>query len=127
MDENPYKSPESVSEVERQTAKAPTKLVKRHAKVAFYGNMACWGLFFFQMVIFEISRTLGVGERFRYNWAWLVLCAFLIHALLVGAAIAFWAWRNPKSKWPVVAATVLGCSPFLLCAIFALFVLIRLG
>ena len=100
MDENPYKSPESVSEVEKRPQKQPAKPPNRYYYAAMCGLMAFLGLVTSQGVIVGIERAM--------------LPIYALVACLVGILIAWRAFRDPESKWVFAVACLLGVSGYTL-------------
>ncbi len=103
MDDNPYQSPKSVPKLEKRPLKPPN----RYSNALCYGLIAFWGVLGAEMATVQIALTPDWSKPLLYGW--FAACAFP-----VGLAIAFWAWRNPKSKRPALAAMLLAVCPFVL-------------
>jgi hypothetical protein len=116
MDENPYRSPESESEVEKRPRKPPN----RNVKAAVWGTATYGGLSMFLAFIVRLLLELGLEPIIRPDAPLFVIVVTAI-AGPVGVAVAWWTWRVPESKWPVVVAMLLASSPFLLLVIVLVF------
>ena len=116
MDENPYKSPESVSEVEKRPAKSSSLYVS--AMLRALGTLL--GLVFSQAIIMQCFleqldiRPSGAERR-------VLVLVFVLIACPVSMLIAWWTWRVPESKWAYVTAKLLGLSPFALLIVLTLY------
>jgi hypothetical protein len=120
MEENPYKSPKAVPKVEKlpaqsapEVAKRPSRLFKRYFFAPLFGFVAFGGLFCFELGMILAAFELGLlsgSLELPGGLEWLVWCALAVVPLSSGAAIAFWTWWNPESKWALAVALLLGLS-----------------
>jgi len=96
MEENPYKSPESEWEIEKRPSRPdPQWLETPWVKAVLYSFIAWGGLTMLQAVIVDtfwpdVAPTLQLKRQMLPKYALL--------ALPIGALIAWWTLRAPKSK-----------------------------
>ena len=116
MEDNPYQSPEAAPEV----GKRPKKPPNRRVMAAVWGMAAYGGLSMSLAFIVRLLLQLGLKPIIRPDAPLFVIVVTAI-AGPVGVAVAWWTWRVPESKWPVVVAMLLASSPFLLLVIVLVF------
>ncbi len=115
MEENPYRSPEPVPQVEKR----PTKPPNRYLNAGLNGLLSFVGLGILLAGILGVFLSPNVRLISRSSFP-LSVMAIAVIAGPAGAAVAWWTWRAPESKWPAVTAILSGSSPL------ALFVLVVL-
>ncbi len=122
MDENPYKSPECEPLAVTQRSKLADPAENRSERYLFSVllPLETWlGFTASQAIVFEmIDSVLGLKKSiFAGVPLWLGLAIFGVLATPFPAAMAYWFCRNPRSRWPVVVANLIGVSPFILALI----------
>ena len=124
MDENPYKSPECeplAVKQQSESADSPPaeKRSERYLSIVLFPLETWLGLAGSQAVVFEIVDSVFGLKKSVFTGVplWLGLSIFGLLAIPFAAAMAYWFWRSPRSRWPVVVANLIGWSPFILALI----------
>lgn len=98
MNNNPYRSPESASKVERQPEKLPNN---RYERASLLGLLTFLGVMILLVPFFTIATIHEKNPIHTYAWHMaLVACPF-------GVGMAWWTWRSPKSKLPAMVVLLL--------------------
>jgi len=124
MDDNPYKSPEcEPSVVEQRSNSADSEPAEirsqRYVFIVLFPLETWLGLAGSQAIVFEITDAVFNVKKTVFAGVplWLGLSIFGFLASPCAALMAYWVWRKPRSRWPVLVANLIGVSPFALALI----------
>jgi hypothetical protein len=124
MDDNPYRSPECApSVVEQRSESADSDPAEKDSERYLYIvllPLETWlGLAVSQAIVVEIIDSVFNVKKTVFAGVplWLGVLTFGFLASPCAALMAYWVWRKPRSRWPVIVANLIGVSPFILALI----------
>jgi hypothetical protein len=105
VNDNPYQSPKSEPEVEERPKWPPNRFFYAAiCGVGTLGGLLIWQWMLATLVGLRLENPLFAPSYTMLPYTMLVL--FLIPGT-VGLVVVSWAWRSPKSVWPVAVAGLL--------------------